>query len=317
MFWVCIILLGIGFLLWLCQFGKVGIAAAIILVLLTIHAWLCSTVWWYGTKVVPPEISLSLDASRDLDPLLGEAITQDDEGNYRVNFVYHQLDNPYSAPKLNIKVTPAEASLAKGNYHFYINNQDLGLSQTIRASSDYKIITDYTIASDDVNLDTDHSDGTATPQTAKYIIKVSNVAGTAEKTLFITRYLLSEACANYNQAHYQDNSNNGIAACEKLLPPPASTEPAPSTPAPAEPKPSTPAPSAPSGSSSSRPNTDSSCLHFEANRCWDDLELEIYDQGLYDKAYGRYGDGYYEPDDCDESCQDILMDAYDEGYYDY
>lgn len=66
-------------------------------------------------------------------------------------------------------------------------------------------------------------------------------------------------------------------------------------------------PSSPSSSSST-------CLHYEAGRCWDDLEVEAYSQGQYDKYYGNYGDSYYESDECDQLCQDILEDAYEQGY---
>lgn len=57
------------------------------------------------------------------------------------------------------------------------------------------------------------------------------------------------------------------------------------------------------------------CLHQEAGRCWDGLEDEAYSKGLYDKMYGYYGASVYYGSDCDAVCQDILDDAYDEGYY--
>ena len=59
-----------------------------------------------------------------------------------------------------------------------------------------------------------------------------------------------------------------------------------------------------------------SCLHFEAGRCWDELEDEAYSAGLYDQQYGRYGASVYYDESCDSICQDILDDAYDEGWYD-
>ena len=59
-----------------------------------------------------------------------------------------------------------------------------------------------------------------------------------------------------------------------------------------------------------------SCLHYEEGRCWDKLEDEAYSTGLYDARYGYYGGSYIEDDDCDAVCQDILIDAYEEGYYD-
>ena len=60
-----------------------------------------------------------------------------------------------------------------------------------------------------------------------------------------------------------------------------------------------------------------SCYHYEAGRCWDDLESEIYSNGYYDRENDAYGRSYDYPDDCNSICQDILEDAYEEGYYDY
>ena len=60
----------------------------------------------------------------------------------------------------------------------------------------------------------------------------------------------------------------------------------------------------------------SNCLHYEAGRCWDDLEDEAYSTGLYDRQNGYYGASVYYDEDCDAICQDILDDAYDEGLYD-
>ena len=76
--------------------------------------------------------------------------------------------------------------------------------------------------------------------------------------------------------------------------------------------------SGPSSSPSPTPYIkSSSCLHYEAGRCWDELENEMYSSGLYDHNYGYYGGSYTYPDDCDTRCQDILEDAYEEGYYDF
>lgn len=78
-----------------------------------------------------------------------------------------------------------------------------------------------------------------------------------------------------------------------------------------------PAQSRPSGASSGpHSSSGSACLHYEAGRCWDDLEEEAYARGRYDKHYGYYGGSYYESDDCDEVCRDILEDAYNQGYED-
>ena len=61
----------------------------------------------------------------------------------------------------------------------------------------------------------------------------------------------------------------------------------------------------------------SSCWHYEAGRCWDDLEGEAEANGRYDYNYGYYGASDIYPDDCDQRCQDIYEDAYDQGYYYY
>ena len=73
----------------------------------------------------------------------------------------------------------------------------------------------------------------------------------------------------------------------------------------------------PSTNQSAPSNSSSTCHHYEAGRCWDNLEDEAYNQGQDDKYYGRYGASYYEIDDCDNLCKDILEDAYNEGYEDY
>ncbi|MBR2709637.1 hypothetical protein IKE72_00990 [Candidatus Saccharibacteria bacterium] len=59
-----------------------------------------------------------------------------------------------------------------------------------------------------------------------------------------------------------------------------------------------------------------SCYHFSNGKCWDDMESEAYSMGLYDHMYGDYGTSLYYEDDCDRECQDLLEDAYDEGWYD-
>ena len=44
--------------------------------------------------------------------------------------------------------------------------------------------------------------------------------------------------------------------------------------------------------------------------------MDAYYYGTYDRQYGRYGASFDYDDDCDAVCQDILEDAYDEGWYD-
>lgn len=60
------------------------------------------------------------------------------------------------------------------------------------------------------------------------------------------------------------------------------------------------------------------CWHSVAGRCYDGLEEEAAAAGYYDHLNGEYeGRSFDVPDDCDAVCQDILEEAYYEGYYDY
>lgn len=92
--------------------------------------------------------------------------------------------------------------------------------------------------------------------------------------------------------------------------PQESTESAPAT----TPEP-TPA-AAPTQTPSQPQSSTSHCYHYEAGRCWDDLENEMYSAGLYDREYGDYGTSLDYGANCDATCRDILEDAYDEGWYD-
>ena len=60
------------------------------------------------------------------------------------------------------------------------------------------------------------------------------------------------------------------------------------------------------------------CYRYVSGRCYDDLEDEAAASGYYDRLNGDYeGHSFDYPDDCDAECQDILEEAYYDGYYDY
>lgn len=126
-----------------------------------------------------------------------------------------------------------------------------------------------------------------------YTIVAENVGGRIEKTLRVTKGSHRAACdasSTYRTheycSHFYETEND--------------------------------APTKPwnSGHSGVSSGAHGACVHHEAGRCWDDLEMEAYSQGQYDKHYGHYGGSYNEDDDCNAACRDILMDAYDEGYGD-
>ncbi len=303
------------FLLSLCKLGKIGIYSAIIITLLSINIWLCTNVWWYPPKVEAPEINLELESNLALEPNLGENITKGADGEYYVTLVNRAFDNGIDSentPSIHIHISPENASLKKGNYHFYINNQDLGKPQTVKASNNYAIITDYSISMKELESNQDKSEPT------KYTITVTNTAGKAEKILYITYESPQIACAKYSQAHPEKDAATDIKLCQQLTEWQKSTTEKATTESINNP---TSIPNTPDNTHTTTPQPSftfnaSTCVHEEAGRCWDDLEMEAYDKGRYDQSYSYYGDSYYEPDDCDELCQDILADAYEEGYYD-
>lgn len=134
----------------------------------------------------------------------------------------------------------------------------------------------------------------------KFTITASNSAGEVSQVVIVRKISVSDKCTSYNNdfAKLADSLNTYCKAWKSYID-----------------KNNTPASSTNQSSPSS--STGTTCRHYESGRCWDDLEDEAYSQGQYDKHYGRYGTSHYEPDDCDSLCQDILEDAYNEGYNDY
>lgn len=146
----------------------------------------------------------------------------------------------------------------------------------------------------------------------KFTVTARNSVGEVSKTVIVNKVSVAEECARYDK-EYNGDFTKLVDAVERYCKAWKSyTEKNQKE----QSKPSNTG--TPSGgvTSSSGSATSRTCAHYEAGRCWDDLEMEAYDQGRYDKTYGSYGQGYYGSDDCDAVCDDILSDAYEEGYYD-
>lgn len=332
--WTIIVILLLFFAIYIvfnfCSaFGESGSVIGLILSGLILlgagHAWLCTNVWWYGEKVVPPEINLSFERSSfwaadpDLEPLLGEEIIQDEDGNYFVTLTDHRLysDDSDKTPDLKVTITPESATLKKADAtlkitQFAVQNPS---SRTNDSSRKNQVTTldenfVYTINGSKIRYNED-----PTVEPTVYRIVAKNKRGESSATLTVTRYPLYKACEIYNAEHPGRSAADDVPLCGKradyIKQHEASSNSSSSNS-------SNPASNNSNNSSTGKPGSSgSSCLHYEAGRCWDDLEEAAYSQGQYDKIYGHYGASYYESDNCDYICQSILEDAYDEGYDNY
>lgn len=56
-------------------------------------------------------------------------------------------------------------------------------------------------------------------------------------------------------------------------------------------------------------------MHYEAGRCWDEIEDGAYESGQRDKEFGYYGGGYNPPDECTGVCEDAYNESYTQGYW--
>ena len=187
-------------------------------------------------------------------------------------------------PDIYIRVRPDEAADERAKLTVLVNDKEV--SDNCSYSSKYFC---YKIEDDVVK------DGN------KYEIVAKNVAGEKRVTVNV-----------------KINANTKSETTTETTPA-ASPE---STPTSSEPKTNNSSSDSASSSSSGNSNTtpyvkSTTCLHYEAGRCWDELEDEMYSSGLYDHSYGYRGASFMTPDDCDSRCQDILEDAYEEGYYDF
>lgn len=151
----------------------------------------------------------------------------------------------------------------------------------------------------------------------KFTVTASNSAGEVSKTVTVNKVSVAEECARYDKEYGGDFTRlvDSVEEYCKAWKSYTEKKNAPQANGASGTSPSGGAQSS-NGANGNGPGASKTCLHYEAGRCWDDLELEAYDQGRYDKTYGTYGQGYYESGDCDSVCQSILEDAYDEGYYD-
>ena len=324
MFTIIVILLFLCFLGWLCQFGKFGAGAALVILLLVVHAWMCTNVTWYGEQVVAPRIVIKIDdglfSSRS-EPLLGEEIYEcgDDADTYCVTITDHKIyaDQYDNSPDIKIKIEPKNATFAKAKTTLTIKK--VAVSQNKNTPSwlsaeDFKdqVTTlddkfEYTIYGDKLRMN-ENSDVEPT----KYVITAKNKAGTDTKTLIVTRYPLYHACALYSENHPGKSSTEDVGLCKERAEYNEKHKPSTTTTT------TTTTTSKPSSSSSSnKPSsstTGSVCYHYESGRCWDDIENEAYSSGMWDKNYGYEGGSYAPPSGCTGVCEDIYEDAYYQGW---
>lgn len=332
--WTIIIILLLFFAIYIvfsfCSaFGETGTVVGLILSVLILlgagHAWLCTNVWWYGEKVVPPEINLGLEKSSswavnsDPEPLLGEVIVQDEDGNYSITLTDHRIhvDDSDKTPNLKITISPENATRKKADTTLKITQfaTQNSLSWIDSSNNKNQITTldenfTYTINGSKIRYNEDSA-----VEPTVYRIVAENKRGESFATLTVTRYPLYKACEIYNAEHPGRSAADDVPLCGKRADYIKQHETSSSS---SNSSSSSSASNNSNNSSTGKPSSSgSSCLHYEAGRCWDDLEEAAYSQGQYDKIYGHYGDSYYESDNCDYICQSILEDAYDEGYDDY
>lgn len=306
-------------------FGESGSVVGAILSLLILlgagHAWLCSHVWWYGEKVEAPEIVINFKdgflSETNPEPLLGEEIIKDSDGNYYVTLTDHRInysDDYDKTPDLEITISPKNATLEKGNptltitklaankssSHHY-DNSDLK-DQATTLDKKFSFMIDGGDLRYNENADVEPT---------KYRLTAKNKRGETSVFLTINRYPLYKACELYDTNHPDRNAVNDVPLCKKRADDYEKKN------------------TSSSGQNNSTHGsfdylfdnnsggTGSTCIHYEAGRCWDELEDQAYDDGYWDKNYGYHGAGYNPPDDCTGTCLDIYDDAYYEGYDDY
>ena len=311
-------------------FGKtgsiVGTVLAVLILFGTGNAWLCTNVWWYGEKVVPPEISISLEkssswaANSDLEPLLGEELIQGENGNCSVTITDHRIyvDDSDKTPDLKITITPENATLKKAGATLKITQLAMQNPPSwVNGSNNKNQVTTldekFVFTIDGSKIRYNENSGV---EPTVYRIVAKNRRGESSATLTVTRYPLYKACVIYNSEHPGRSAADNVPLCGKRADYIKQHEASSSSNNSNFNNSDSNAPNN-SGSTSKPSSAGFSCLHYEAGRCWDDLEEEAYIQGQWDKLYGDYGDSYYESNNCDHVCQSILEDAYDRGYDDY
>lgn len=327
-----VIILGLYLVYWFCSdpAQRSGVTLAVLSVITVI-----SGVCYFAVRSnqaaedVVPKISLSLEmpflATDEVEPMLGEEIKQGDDGNYYVILTDHCTNYEHScknAPDIRVEVKAdgdaekikAELSVTQigmektDDMPFWMQNDTEYFKDKVLYSGDH---SSYVIDGDDFRM---NESGYAAKQPTKLTIEAKNKGGSDRITLIVTKLPVYLACSRYNEQNPGKSAVNDVGLCrerqayvDKEAAEKAEKEKA-------EEQKSQSSSGVSGGSSGA--SASGACLHYEAGRCWDDLELEAYDQGRYDKIYGSYGQGYYESGDCDSVCQSILEEAYDEGYYD-
>lgn len=128
----------------------------------------------------------------------------------------------------------------------------------------------------------------STADNAEYSVIAKNDAGEAHATI---KVVIKDTAPG------KDASNNPSSSSSDTTTPTKQTTPSATTP-------------------SSSPSVKSACLHSISGLCLDDYEDEAYSAGLYDHSYGYHGTSLDYPDGCNNTCQEYLEDAYEEGWYD-
>lgn len=315
-----------------CQFGRNGFILGSILcgtiLLGSLHAFLCTKVSWYGKPVVAPEISLKLKmgfwgSETGLEPLLGEEIIEGEDGDYYVTLTDHCIHYEYSCdntPDIVVEVTPEAATYKKAAATLSItklaleNQPDSGSWQSL----DNLDLEEQVVALDDkltytIDGGSLRFNESATTEPTKYRIKAKNKRDEVTKTLIITRLPVYRACELYDADQPEHSARDDIELCRERA---EYVDQKSAEQRQAEENYNKYHDNNSSSSNNGASNhTSNTCQHYESGRCWDDLEMEAYSAGQYDKIYGGYSDSYYESGDCNAICRDILLDAYDKGYY--
>lgn len=325
MFWtICVICLLLFCIIavyeFFAAFGKggeiVGIILNIFIILVASHAWLCANVSWYGQKVEPPAISVTVNG----EPVLGEEAKLCDDGKYYITITDHRLyaDDWDDSPDIKIQISPDSAQLKKAKLKLEVvqaamKNPPTWISQEERKGKTDSSTSVFTYTIDGSKLRMNES---AKVEPTEFIITASNVAGQDTKTLVVIKYPLYYACEKYTNDHPGHNSVDDIPLCRQRSEY-SSKSTNNSNNSSNSSNSNLPSNTSKPTNNSSGSNHSSSCTHYESGRCWDDLENSAYDSGQWDKNFGHHGGGYNPPDDCTGICLDIYDDAYYEGYDDY
>ncbi len=328
--WTILLLIGLIYIVYsfCAAFGKTGSFVGGILVILILlgagNAWLCTNIWWYGEKVVPPEIDIQLEGS-NIEPLLGEQLIQDEDGNYSVVLTDHRLhvDDYDQTPDLTISITPENAILKKAHATLTVTKVAMQNPPSWLQINDPDIKDQTTVLDENFTFAIDGSNirfnENPDLEPTQYRLIAKNNRGESSVMLTITRYPLYKACGKYNAEHPDRSAIDDISLCRERADYDRHDESSSnSNESSLMNSDSSPSNNSHNSGSANEPDSSggTSCIHYEAGRCWDEIEEQAYDAGGLDRYYG--GHSYYNPpDDCAGVCLDFYEDAYYEGYDDY